>query len=111
MCVSIVGHGWKGLGVGVCDRAMGEGGLGWVYESVWVHGWKDLMDRCLVKWVGEWGQGVEALVNASTLAPTPTPTHVYFAILSDLNHDTEPWHEPWHLNHDMNHDTGILCQV
>ena len=48
-----------------------------------------------------WGMGtfVETLVNASTPCPyplPPPPTHIYFAILIDLNHDTEPRHEPRH---------------
>ena len=72
-----------------------------------------------VKRVWEMGTCVETLVNASTpcpYSPPPPPprTHIYFAILIDLNHhteprhlnhDTEPRHEPRHLNHDMNHDS------
>ena len=51
------------------------------------------------------GTCVETLVNASTpcpYPPPPPPTHVYFAILIDLNHDTEPRH----LNHNIVHDDG-----
>ena len=63
-----------------------------------------------VKWIyglkgfGEWVPVLRHWLMLPPLAPTQTPTHVYFAILIDLNHDTEPWHEPQQLNHDMNHD-------
>ena len=61
------------------------------------------------------GTCVETLVNASTpfpYSPLPPPprAHIYFAILIDLNHDTEPQHlnhdtEQRHLNHDTNHNS------
>ena len=48
VCVSIVGHGWNGLGW-VSVWAMGEGVWRWVSVSAWCQGWKNLGDRCL--WV------------------------------------------------------------
>ena len=58
------------------------------------------------------GTCVKTLINTPTPCPhppppPPPPTHIYFAILIDLNHDTEPQHEPWHLNHDIT----VLHQV
>ena len=49
-----------------------------------------------VKWIyglkgfGEWVPVLRHWLMLPPLAPTQTPTHVYFAVLIDLNHDTEP---------------------
>ena len=46
MCVSIRGHGWNGLGVGVCVWTRGEGGVGmgvWECLGPWVKGFRGWM--------------------------------------------------------------------
>ena len=102
VCVNIGGHGWNGMGqVSV---------YGW-----WVKGSEMGVCECLgplVKWIyvlkgfGEWVLVLRHWLMLPPLTctpplPPPPPTHVYFAILIDLNHDTEPQHEPRHLNHDI----------
>ena len=81
VCVSIGGHGWKGLGMGVWALAMGEGSVGmvvwdwlgpwvkgfrgWVCVSIGGHGWKGLgMGVCV--WAmgeGSVGMGVWECLN------------------------------------------------
>ena len=74
MCVSIGGHEWKGLGMGVCALAMGEGSVGmgvqecfgpsvkgfreWVCVSIGGHGWKGLGMGVCVLAMGEGGVGM-----------------------------------------------------